>query len=191
MSQSTTKPTKWLVCPLKTQINLCIRPVWSLKNPWVHSYPLSAHRRLGRYPGWSKSSLSSHHFVGFVLLQLMSTSLKGCLWTQLSIKTEKLVHLSLKINFQLVWIGKISKIIRNLVEEQKLYFWLIYIKGWKSALKERIHMMKNLNLSNVVGIARKNEWMCPLTVLPPVQSVQCTATNDISPTNRTYIEVYL
>ena len=38
-----TKPTKWPVCPAKTQISLSIRPVWSelvvcLKKVWVLSY---------------------------------------------------------------------------------------------------------------------------------------------------------
>ena len=46
MSRSMTKPTKWLVCPAKTQISLGICPVWPvfavcLKKGWVP------------YPGWS------------------------------------------------------------------------------------------------------------------------------------------
>ena len=46
-----TKPTKWHVCPAKTQIGLGIRPVWSvfavcMKKAWALSYPLSAQRRL-------------------------------------------------------------------------------------------------------------------------------------------------
>ena len=45
------KPTKWHVCPAKTQISLGICPVWSvfavrMKKAWVLSYPLSAQRRL-------------------------------------------------------------------------------------------------------------------------------------------------
>ena len=51
LSRRTTKPTKWVVRPAKTQINLGIRPVWSvfavrMKKPWVVSYPLSAQWRL-------------------------------------------------------------------------------------------------------------------------------------------------
>ena len=46
-----TKPTKWHVRPAKTQINLGIRPVWSvfagrMKKAWVLCYPLSAQQRL-------------------------------------------------------------------------------------------------------------------------------------------------
>ena len=46
-----TKPTKWHVCPAKTQISLGIRPVWSvfayrMKKPWDLSYPLSAQQGL-------------------------------------------------------------------------------------------------------------------------------------------------
>ena len=46
------KPTKWLVRPANTKINLGIRPIWSesslstWRKPWVLSYPLSAQRRL-------------------------------------------------------------------------------------------------------------------------------------------------
>ena len=46
-----TKPTKWHVRPVKTQISLGICPVWSvfavhMKKAWVLSYPLSAQQRL-------------------------------------------------------------------------------------------------------------------------------------------------
>ena len=46
-----TKPTKWHVRPVKTQISLGIRPVWSvfavrMKKALVFSYPLSARPRL-------------------------------------------------------------------------------------------------------------------------------------------------
>ena len=45
------KKKKWHVRPVKTQISLSIRPVWSvfavrMKKAWVRSYPLSAQRRL-------------------------------------------------------------------------------------------------------------------------------------------------
>ena len=58
-------PTKWPLCPAKTQISLGICPVWSvcavcIKKPWVLSYLLSTQRRLirlGRCPGWSESLL--------------------------------------------------------------------------------------------------------------------------------------
>ena len=63
------KPTKWPVRPANTQISLGIRPVWSrvfavrMKKAWVLSYPLGTQWRLirlGRCPGWSESSLSTH-----------------------------------------------------------------------------------------------------------------------------------
>ena len=46
-----TKPIKWNVRPVKTQISLGIHLVWSvfavrMKKPWVLSYPLSVQRRL-------------------------------------------------------------------------------------------------------------------------------------------------
>ena len=51
MSHSTTKPTKWHVCPVKTKISLGIHPVWSvfairIKKVLVLSYLLSAQWRL-------------------------------------------------------------------------------------------------------------------------------------------------
>ena len=56
MSRDTTKPTKWLVRPVKTQISLGVRPVWSvfavcMKKHWVLSCPLSAQRML--WSGWA------------------------------------------------------------------------------------------------------------------------------------------
>ena len=67
MSHSMTKPTKWHVCPVKTQTSLGICPVWSvfaicMKKHWVLSYPKSEQGkliRLGRCPGWSESSLGT------------------------------------------------------------------------------------------------------------------------------------
>ena len=45
MSRSTTKPTKWYVRPVKTQINLGIRPVWSesLLSAWRNHKFLASH----------------------------------------------------------------------------------------------------------------------------------------------------
>ena len=70
-----TKPTKWHVCPAKTQISLGIHPVWSesslsawrklgsLSTHWVQAKTLI---RLGGCPGWPESLLGAH-FVGFVM----------------------------------------------------------------------------------------------------------------------------
>ena len=72
MSRDMTKPTKW-VCAQWWEISLGIRPVWSvffvrMKKPWVHSYPLSAQRRL--WSDWADaqadlSSLGEHSFCWF------------------------------------------------------------------------------------------------------------------------------
>ena len=72
MSNDMTKPTNWL-CTQRTQISLCIRPVWSvfavrMKKAWVLSDPLSAQRRLirlGGCPGWSESSLGAQSLCWF------------------------------------------------------------------------------------------------------------------------------
>ena len=92
LSHLMTKPTKWHVCPAKTQISLSICRVWSvfadrMKKAWVLSYPLNTKRRLGGCPGWSaqrrlwsywadaQADLSlrwAHsHFVGFVMRWLI------------------------------------------------------------------------------------------------------------------------
>ena len=77
LNQNMTKPTKWSVCPAKSQISLGIYPVWSesslsswrnlgsLATHWVHS-----EKTLIRL-GWSESTLSAYHFVGFVMLLLI------------------------------------------------------------------------------------------------------------------------
>ena len=79
-SRITTKPTKWHVCPAKTQISLGICPVWSesslsaWKKTWVLSYPLKAQRRLWSDWADAQADLSlcwAHsHFVGFVMRRL-------------------------------------------------------------------------------------------------------------------------
>ena len=67
--------------PAKTQINLDIRPVWSvfavrMKKAWVLSYPLSAQRRL--WSDWADAQVDQglrwvhSHFVGFVQRRLIS-----------------------------------------------------------------------------------------------------------------------
>ena len=58
MSCPLTKPTKWPVSPVKTQISLGICPVWSvfaicMKKHWAFNYLLSAQWRLWADPGWS------------------------------------------------------------------------------------------------------------------------------------------
>ena len=78
MSQSTTKPTKWHVCPAKTQISLGICPVWSEYLPcpqWVVKDPSFLHADSDDWSDWAdaQDDLSAGHtglFVGFVLLWL-------------------------------------------------------------------------------------------------------------------------
>ena len=79
MSRLMTKPTKWHLCPLKTQICLDIRPVrsesslsaWrklgSWDTSWAHSEDSDQTRRMSRLIclSWAHS-----HFVGFVMMQL-------------------------------------------------------------------------------------------------------------------------
>ena len=89
------KPTKWLVRPVKTLISLGIRPVWSvftvrMNKAWVLSYPLSAQRRLirlGGCLGLSESSLGTQ----VILLVLSCTGrsvfdvcFRGSQWQKLS-----------------------------------------------------------------------------------------------------------
>ena len=74
MSRLMTKPTKWHVCPAKTQISLGICPgvfAVRMKKAWVLSYPLSAQRRL--WSDWVDAQAdpslcwAHSHFVGFVM----------------------------------------------------------------------------------------------------------------------------
>ena len=65
MSCPLTKPTKWPVSPVKTQISLGICPVWSvfaicMMKHWAFNYLLSTQWRLWADPGWSLSSLGEH-----------------------------------------------------------------------------------------------------------------------------------
>ena len=69
MSRLVTKPTKWHVRPVKTQISLGIHPVWSSLR-CLHEESLGPELpiectaktliRLGGCPGWSESSLGAH-----------------------------------------------------------------------------------------------------------------------------------
>ena len=67
------KTNKLSVRPVKTQISLGIRPVWSviavhMKKAWVLSCPLNTQRRLirlGGCPGWSESSLGAQSLCWF------------------------------------------------------------------------------------------------------------------------------
>ena len=86
---STTKPTKWPVCPAKTQIS----PVWSESLLCAHQSlccalnrqgffirAVKALIRLNRCPGWSVFAGRTGHFVGFVVLQLNFKDFnEGCL----------------------------------------------------------------------------------------------------------------
>ena len=69
-----------------------------MKKPWVLSYPMSAQRRLirlirlGRFPGWSVSSLGAHSFSWFchVAAHILSPVTDNCpSWTS---SREELFH---------------------------------------------------------------------------------------------------
>ena len=82
MSHSSTKPTKWCVCPAKTQISLGICPVWSessLCSQWVAEDPRFLHvdSKDSDQPGWMPMPRliwvfagCTGHFVDFVMRQL-------------------------------------------------------------------------------------------------------------------------
>ena len=104
MSWRTTKPTKWLVRPGKTQISLGIRPVWSesslsawsnlgsLATHWAHS---KEYDQTGRMPRliWVFGGHTCH-FIGFVVLQLKSTLWKGYLSHRWIAKTQACLCIS-------------------------------------------------------------------------------------------------
>ena len=82
MSHLMTKPTKWSVCPAKTQItSLSIRPVWSessLCAQWVAKGPsfLHADSEYSDQTGWMPRliwAFAGHtcHFVSFAMRQLI------------------------------------------------------------------------------------------------------------------------
>ena len=74
-----TKPTKWHVCPAKTQISLGIRPVWSeysLCAKWVAKDPsfLHADSEDSDQTGWTPRLIwdftgRTCHFVGFLFFE--------------------------------------------------------------------------------------------------------------------------
>ena len=79
MSRDVTKPTNWPVRPVKTQISLGIRPVWSessLCTQWIAKGPSFDHAPSKDWSDWAESqaNLSLHwthkHFVDFVMMRL-------------------------------------------------------------------------------------------------------------------------
>ena len=79
VSHLMTKPTKWHVCPVKTQISLGIRPVWSVfpVPQWVAKDPgfLHANSEDSDQPGWMPRLIwvfaeCTCHFVCFVMSQV-------------------------------------------------------------------------------------------------------------------------
>ena len=82
------KTNKVTVCPAKTQISLCICPVWSESSlsAWrkLGSYPLSAQWRLWSDWADAQADLSLHwahsHFVGFVMSWLKCSMSHNQFW---------------------------------------------------------------------------------------------------------------
>ena len=77
MSRLATKPTRWHVRPVKTQISPSLIRFFTvrMKKAWVLSYPLSAQRRLWLDLANAQADLSlrwAHsHLVGFVMRRLI------------------------------------------------------------------------------------------------------------------------
>ena len=80
MSRLMTKPTKWHVRPVKTQISLGIRPVWSdssLCAKWVAKDPSFLHADSEDWSDWANAQAdlslrwAHRHFVGFVMRWLL------------------------------------------------------------------------------------------------------------------------
>ena len=76
------KMSKMTVCPVKTQISLGIRPVWSeSKKALVLSYPFSGQQRLWSDWADAQADLSlrwaQSHFVGFVMRRLKCLGLQN------------------------------------------------------------------------------------------------------------------
>ena len=78
-----TKPTKWSVCPAKTQISLGIRPVWpesSLCAQWEAKDPRFLHAvrkdsdQSGQFPGWSESSPGTYVILLVLAAQIWTYS---------------------------------------------------------------------------------------------------------------------
>ena len=78
-----TKPTKWSVLPVKTQISLCIFPVWSESSQctqWVAKHPRFLHADSEDSDQTGRISRlicvfagRTDHFVGFILRWLIWT----------------------------------------------------------------------------------------------------------------------
>ena len=71
MSLLKTKPTKWPVCPAKTQISLGIRPLWSesLLSAWWKVESLATHK--AHSEDSDQTRWRTDHFVGFVMRRLI------------------------------------------------------------------------------------------------------------------------
>ena len=88
MSKWKTKSTKWHVRPVKTQISLSIRPVWSeslLCAQWIAKDPMFPHADSedSNQTGWIPRLIwvfagRTCHFVGFVVLRLICTQKLVC-----------------------------------------------------------------------------------------------------------------
>ena len=105
MSRQMTKPTKWHVRPVKTQINLGIGSVWSVFAVRMKkAYPLSVQRRLislGGCPGWSESSLGAQSFCCFC--HEVAHIINVCLWFSDSFFTKCIGY---NTNYWCNYIGK-------------------------------------------------------------------------------------
>ena len=160
MSLSTTKPTKWLVRPVKTQISLANRPVSSvfavhMKKPWVLSYPLNTQWRLirlggwwdwasqGGCPGWSESLMGAQVILlVFVMLRLRWVLYQRCLHLLL----DKLANIIYFICLASKWVLLLSSQLWNmsdpLTESGKTSFGLVKV-SWNSMYNWLNHFFGN------------------------------------------------
>ena len=91
MSWSMTKPTKWPVHPVKTQISLDIHPVWSVLTVHMKKLPLKRTAKTDQTVGMPRliRVFAGHtgHFADFIMLQLKSSH--AVMLVQNSLKDEK------------------------------------------------------------------------------------------------------
>ena len=112
MSRLRTNPTKWHVCPAKTQIRLGIHPVCRVfavrKKACVFSYSMSAERRLWSDWAGAQADLilrwAHSHFVGFAIMR----RLKCCVeYSYLTSFGQKYDHFSLLCKQMDIYLRKV------------------------------------------------------------------------------------
>ena len=123
MSRFVTKPTKWRVCPAKTQISLGIHPVWSasLLSAWRKLRSLATHwvhNENSDQTGWMPKLIwvfagCTDHFVGFChetayIVCSAATQISLCIhavWSETLLNTWKnFALLAILQRRKLIWV---------------------------------------------------------------------------------------